>query len=182
LWERLLPLGHEWNYITSQTQDPGAFGCVAHYGGHRAKAYLLTQPQFAGEAALSCWGSVADRAAETSDGDTEGHRLWRHWTSPGPGQDEPIPVPFALSWPVPTSAAEFTASIRVPTGPDSYFLLYLDGLLAQRQAASDGRADFAIRLGEADVVTVIGVSDAASPDAFITTHFTYERHYHGRVS
>ena len=43
LWERLLPLGHEWDYISDAQKDPGIFGCVAHYGGRRAKAFILAQ-------------------------------------------------------------------------------------------------------------------------------------------
>jgi hypothetical protein len=43
LWGRLLPIGHEWNFISEPAQDGGVFSYVAHYGGSPKDADFITR-------------------------------------------------------------------------------------------------------------------------------------------
>lgn len=124
LWERSLALGHEWNYISGALKDPGVFGCVAHFGGRRAKKYLLAQSGtlFPPDADISRtpWGSM--RRPDGPGGPTVVHGLWRRtwlpvdetaWAGNGAaaavdetasapdGAAIEIALPFSLSWQVP---------------------------------------------------------------------------------
>lgn len=61
LWERFLPLGHHWNFITDSGKDPGLYAIGAHFGGRRAKAFLRKNLQqfMAPDNETDAWGNVA---------------------------------------------------------------------------------------------------------------------------
>ncbi|MFD7710181.1 hypothetical protein ACFV6E_08115 [Streptomyces sp. NPDC059785] len=181
LWERLLALGHEWNYISGALKDPGVFGCVAHFGGRRAKKYLLAQSGtlFPPDACpgRAPWGTV--RAPGPPCRPTVHRGVWRRaWLSPdGPeGRTEPVPgagvetaLPFSLSWRIPTgtSSALVKGAVRAggrgrpAQGPTPTVLfVYLDGHLLDRLPVEDPRFRCPVRLGPAETVTLIGVGPA----------------------
>lgn len=97
LWHRWLPLGYEWNYITAQDQDPGILGAGAHYGGHRAKAFVsansarFTAPARDEEA----WGALAA-------GYENGHRRYQRGFIAGIADAgmvrHEVSQPFCISW------------------------------------------------------------------------------------
>jgi hypothetical protein len=175
LWERLLPLGHEWNYITSETQDPGIFGCAAHYGGHRAKSFLLAhQHDFSPQDDETCWGSITDHQAAPLQADVQALRLWRSWSN-GPAQSEAVPIPFALSWNIPYGADRFEFQARTSTGGSATFLLYIDGRLAGRAWTSGGSAATVLEFGQANVVTVIAVTDSGEQSASLNYSFRFSQ-------
>jgi hypothetical protein len=183
LWERLLPLGHEWNYITDGEKDPGVFGCAAHYGGHRAKALLLQQSEanrmssFGSEKA-ECWGSLSsgDVEIKTLTRGTwpfhparEGFEAWAN-TSP-----TPVSLPFALSWPAPPDAKRFTIrTTKADSGnasQDAMYFVYLDGRLADRFRASSAKAEQSVLCADIDVVSVVAVASNSEDQVFLEVSF-----------
>jgi hypothetical protein len=171
LWERLLPLGHEWNYITSETQDPGIFGCAAHYGGHRAKAFFLSRHHdFLPQGRKDCWGSIADPRHSDLQSDVGAFRLWRNWSG-GPAQSEPVAMPFALSWNVPYGAKEFEFRAQIQTAESATFLLYVDGRLVDRAWTAGGSVRTVINSCQSDVVTVIAATGSGGQGALLDYSF-----------
>ncbi|MGH8902505.1 MAG: hypothetical protein ACRDYA_12705 [Egibacteraceae bacterium] len=173
LWERLLTLGHKWNYIADAAKDPGIFGCAAHYGGHRAKAFFLDQVEHMFPPVLEadgarCWGSVATPGSAPS-GLVRGP--WPHPAHGGAGtragssvESLSIPLPFCLSWHVPASVATVRVSGAVH-GPgtesprqDAVLFLYVDGRLTQRVPARDGHVRTVVPVLGAETLTIVGVS------------------------
>lgn len=146
LWERLLPLGHDWNYITDAVKDPGVFGCVAHYGG-RAKALLLARtsellPPQGDDGAP--WGTVTmPRSAERA---TVFRGPWQRgsprpgcWPGDSAGAPLAVPLPFALTWLVPAGVTtavvagvlEANRGDRMERAGATLFV-YVDGRLVRR--------------------------------------------------
>ena len=109
LWERLLPLGHEWDYISDAQKDPGIFGCVAHYGGRRAEAELILAQR---RRVLPAPGQ-AERDGLLGDDDRTDQRCARWIRGPWgrPQSQAPmvfndhrsLPLPFCFTWPVPVT-------------------------------------------------------------------------------
>jgi hypothetical protein len=66
LWGRLLPLGHEWNYISDGERDGGVFSYVAHYGGSPKNVDFITRrfsqlcPSLGGSRDLPLWRREPD--------------------------------------------------------------------------------------------------------------------------
>ncbi len=134
LWERLLTLAPEWNYIADARKDPGALGCVAHCGGRTAQAEALRQ---------------RDRLlSETQAWGTSG-------TPPLRGPQEPgaVHTPFALTWPAPPDARACEISAE-PAG--ATLLVFVDGRLVRRLLPSD-EISTTIRFPKAETVTVVGL-------------------------
>lgn len=173
LWERLLPLGHEWNYITDAVKDPGIFGCAAHYGGHRAKTFILAQTGTlfppGDDAQVAPWGTVTSPNGAPESALFRGpwqRRLSPHSIDNSISTPLSIPLPFALSWPVPREMTRVDIS-GVLDGPGSHtgigddranLFVYADGRLVQRLLAEDRRVQATVHLGHAETVTVIGTT------------------------
>lgn len=169
LWHRLLPLGHEWNYITDARKDPGVFGCGAHYGGHRAKAFILDRRArlLAPFGAGSCWGTVP------ADPGTARELVRGIVQRPSADPDGEVPVlfPFCLSWAVPPGDRELELTAALPCAHQATFFVYTDGRLADRVHAGEGRAHARARWTHAEVVTVIGVSSYCDCQARLRVSF-----------
>ena len=97
LWERFLPLGHHWNFITDAQKDPGLYAIGTHYGGRRAKKIVRdNMPWFtAPDNDIDAWGSVAlaqpEGGRRFQSGLIRGHKI-------GAEIVHKVQVPFALSW------------------------------------------------------------------------------------
>ncbi|MFV0131544.1 hypothetical protein ACLGI4_28205 [Streptomyces sp. HMX112] len=189
LWERSLPLGHEWNYISGALKDPGVFGCVAHFGGRRAKKFLLAQSGdlFPPDADVSRtpWGSM--RLPVGPRRPTVVRGLWRRTWLPADEFDETAPsvggaapardgasieiaLPFCLSWRVPPGhpTALVDGIIRArrteapaEDGAEPVLFVYLDGHLIGRVPAEGFRFRCPVRLGKAETITLIGTSPSS---------------------
>ncbi|MFI9235611.1 hypothetical protein [Streptomyces sp. NPDC053079] len=180
LWERSLSLGHEWNYISGALKDPGVFGCVAHFGGRRAKKFLLAQSDslFPPDADISRtpWGSM--RLPVGSGGLTVVHGLWRRTWLPGDGAESApdgaameIAMPFSLSWQVPPGCTSALVDGVVRAGCDEeppedgagpVLFVYLDGRLMDRVPAEGYCFRRSVCLGKAETITVIGISPSSN--------------------
>jgi len=179
LWERLLPLGHEWNYITDAVKDPGVFGCAAHYGGHRAKAFVLDQREHMFPATSTdsiAWGSVSSLDATTTAAPIRGP--WPQLAQvPGStaAKGLPTPLPFSLSWLVPAGAVTFSigASLLIGDVPDLHAMLfvYVDGRLVTRAPSVEGRTQMVVGCADAETVTVIAVSSSNGCEAHLLPAF-----------
>lgn len=169
LWERALALGHDWNYITDAVKDPGVFGRVAHFGGHRAKDLLLqdtaTILTLRDNRRLAAWGTIYRNTIIEPCG---ARPLRRLWTLPAPDSrpDGPqLPVPFCLTWPAPTGAqaVRVTAELVVPDdgggGASVTVLVGVDGRQAGQWVTCDGRVSATVTTAGAETVTVIAVGD-----------------------
>jgi hypothetical protein len=190
LWERLLPLGYEWNYITDVRKDPGVFGCAAHYGGQKAKTFILSQVE-------RLFSSGADPRVATSWGtvsignSAEDATLMRGaWPRPedldhacraeGARGLPPVSVPFCLSWAVPrcASRADVCASLCARASSDAAaereatFFVYVDGQLAVRLPTGNGRVQAAVRFAQAETVTIIAVSRSLDSHVHLEEPFT----------
>lgn len=97
LWDRWLPLGHQWNFITDRQKDPGLYGIGAHFGGHRAKRLLLEKPdQFmVPQTNFEAWGSVVNERLEGKPGFQRGRVFGRQ---EGDVIVYRVKAPFTLSW------------------------------------------------------------------------------------
>ena len=97
LWERFLPLGHHWNFITDSRKDPGLYAIGAHFGGRRAKALLRDnfQQYTAPDNETDAWGNVAlarpYRGRRFQNGLIRGQRI-------GGEIMHQLRGPFAISW------------------------------------------------------------------------------------
>ncbi|MFH8347384.1 hypothetical protein [Streptomyces sp. NPDC018045] len=177
LWERLLALGHEWNYISGALKDPGVFGCVAHFGGRRAKKFLLAQSGvlFPPDAdhGRTPWGTM--QAPPRSVRPTVVRGLWQQARLPAQGPefapgaaDLALLLPFSLSWRVPQHATSCLVAGVVQAGggrgptrdaaADPVLFVYLDGRLVERVPVEEFHFRRPVRLGQAETVTLIGVS------------------------
>lgn len=187
LWGRLLPLGHEWNYITDAQKDPGVFGIVAHYGGHKAKALLLSQrhrmfPLARTALDTYAWGSVC--SAEVTDRLILGRGPWPfpsmgsasqpgHPTMPSPLA---VPTPFSLTWRVPEDATTVQVSTEVPREgrQDSIGLalfIYRDGCLLNRLVSDGTNLVAKLSCAGAETLTVIATTLTAGYQAQLTIEF-----------
>ncbi|MFH8409873.1 hypothetical protein ACH4FX_34605 [Streptomyces sp. NPDC018019] len=177
LWQRLLALGHEWNYISGALKDPGVFGCVAHFGGRRAKKFLLAQSGLLfppdTDSSRTPWGTM--RPPSRSGRTTAVRGLWQRGRLPAAGS-APAPsttgldlaLPFSLSWRVPPHAVSLLVEGGVRAGRggmpagaaavDAVLFVYLDGRLVERVPVEALRFRCPVRLGRAETVTLIGVS------------------------
>jgi hypothetical protein len=125
-WDRWLPLGHEWNYITAADQDPGVFAVGTHYGGFRAKSLVLhessrfTIPNNPDHA----WGS-------TSSGFVNGERRFLRGAIAGKLEvgfvRYHLAPPFAISWSAPLDTRSVTVDVRSQGGHLGNMLVYVDG-------------------------------------------------------
>jgi hypothetical protein len=149
-WERLLMLGHEWNYITDAEKDPGIFGCAAHYGGRKAKALVLESaprlfPPAAGEDGP--WGTVQQERGPWNDRDGTG--AWR------------VPLPFCLTWRVPYAAR----CVHLSVANNAAVYVYVDGYLIARLPPDTQRM---IPLSAAETVTLLGMDSGAVASVAVT--------------
>jgi hypothetical protein len=173
LWDRLLTLGNDWNYITDSTKDPGIFGRVAHYGGRRAKTMILKEYEHPYSPAqltdtAGCWGTVTD--ADTS-------RLQRGaWpTHVNPMLRAPIRVghrrvvasaPLCLSWLTPADATALEASATtciacgrgVLPSVELTLFMYIDGRLVARTTTCQGSVSVTAPLQGAETISLVAVS------------------------
>jgi hypothetical protein len=164
LWERLLILGSDWNYITDASKEPGVFGRSAHYGGRKAQAWLRTQheslfPSADGNEPCSWWGTVAVPGDSETPAFVRGP--WRHRANAGDVQGPlSVPIPFALSRIVPDHVwtFDFFAAVFGTVPADAVFYIYVDGRLAGMVSPEEGRAQMSVGVTGAETVTVIGVS------------------------
>jgi hypothetical protein len=164
LWERLLPLSHDWDYITDSGKDPGIFGGAAHYGGHRAKNFLLSRSEQilpATRDPRECWGTVAVPENGTSA------YFVSHGTHEMSGSGESIgplrvPLPFCLSWRVPEGAASFTVSAAINSPGDcprsASFIVYVDGHLSFRFPHRNQEIQETLPLTYAETITIVGIA------------------------
>jgi hypothetical protein len=154
LWERLLPLPHDWDFITDSRKEPGVFGRVAHYGGHLAKRFILADNaplEAAGDGSLLPWGTVPLHGSSVGY-DTPGHQLT-------------LPLPFCLSWPVPDGveglaiSADFHA-LGIGTEPTvASIIVYVDGRPSYRFACgSDKPLRESLPLPDAETISIIGIA------------------------
>ncbi|GCD40890.1 hypothetical protein [Streptomyces paromomycinus] len=189
LWERFLPLGHEWNYISGALKEPGAFGCVAHFGGRRAKKFLLTQSDVLFPPDADCrrtpWGTM--RTPAHSDRPTVVRGLWqRNWLVPdglSPGPDTKgleVGLPFSLSWRVPPVAASALVEGAFHAGrsaelfrenADPALFVYLDGRLLDRVPVENSRFRCPVPVGRAETITLIGAGSHAECTLRLTDPF-----------
>ncbi len=189
LWERLLPLGYEWNYITDVRKDPGIFGCAAHYGGPKAKTLILSQVErlFSSGAdarVATSWGTVSIGSAAADAALMRGA-----WPRPEDldyacrAEDAqglpPVSVPFCLSWAVPrwASRVDVRASLcgcapSEAAEREATFFVYVDGALAVRLPTSNGRVHAVVRLARAETVTIIAVSRSPNSHVHLDEPFT----------
>jgi hypothetical protein len=164
LWERFLPLGQEWNFITARDKEPGAFGVGAHYGGFRAKQIILDKPSAFEPPTdpYDAWGAVGTageaalrRGVLRAAGEPRGHR---------------VTTPFALSWRVPDGSSGMR--LRVLGGDLGVTAFYRDGV-AIRPVADDQW--YRLDVGGCDVVTVVGTPGRAGPaDVTVEPTFLYD--------
>lgn len=181
LWERLLPLSHDWDYISDARKDPGLFGCAAHYGGHRAKDLLISRSEQilpASRDPRGCWGTVAvpgnaagahfiSRSAQESPG------------GGGSGGPPRVLLPFCLSWPVPEDAASFTVSAAI-NGPSdcprsASFIVYVDGHLSFRFPHRNQGIHETLPLTRAETITIVGITQTPGCMALLEEPFRTAR-------
>jgi hypothetical protein len=164
LWERLLVLGSDWNYITDAVKEPGVFGRAAHYGGKRAQSWLRAQGEslFPSDETKPCnwWGTVA--VSEDSGVSKFVRGPWRRRAEAGGNAGDvhgplSVPLPFALSRIVSDHARTFDFLAAVPGPGTVVFYLYVDGRLAGMTSPREGRAQMSVGVAGAETVTVIGV-------------------------
>ncbi|MFD7707538.1 hypothetical protein [Streptomyces sp. NPDC059786] len=191
LWERLLPLGQEWNYITDTVKDPGIFGCAAHYGGHRAKAFVLGQadrlfPRQETDRAECPWGT-----ATTIDPETGHARLTRGlWQIQDPLDERgnlglprdslTVGLPFSLTWAIRNDAPDLVLRARISAGDaesaqenaSAAFFVYVDGRLHQRLEPEDGHVEARVRLDQEETVTLLAVSSVEASTARVEVSVT----------
>lgn len=154
LWERLLPLPHDWNFITDSRKEPGVFGRVAHYGGHLAKRFILadnTPAEPSDDGSLQPWGTIP-----------------LHGASPGcgaSGQPLKLPLPFCLSWPVPDGTGHLVASADYSafgsgTEPAvASVIVYVDGQPRYRFACGpEMPLRESLTLTSAETISIIGIA------------------------
>jgi hypothetical protein len=178
-WGRFLALGHEWNYITDSVKDPGVFGCVAHYGGHRAKALLLKQQTrlFPQGSHGSGWGTCASPtggAAVEAGVSTDGPKLQRGlWTCPdgAPNDAGSVALPFALTWTVPDAARACVIAARTHVDTDATLHVYVDGRLVTRMRINRSEVTCTIPVDQAETVTLIGVGHSGEPLLYLRPPF-----------
>jgi hypothetical protein len=188
LWERLLILGHDWNYITDATKDAGVFGRAAHYGGRRAQALLLEhydpviRPE---QAANDWWGRVGLRGISKLPfiAGSSKQLLAALDHSPDCGSSDgiiPLTLPCVLSWNVPINADgldlyvdPLISDVRgSPKSSAATVFVYLDGDLTSHCVVYDRRSLPSIPLGSAETVTIIAVSESADGQMCLTHAFT----------
>jgi hypothetical protein len=168
LWERWLPLAHEWNYITAADKEPGAFAIGAHYGGFRAKALVLDEHiRFtAPDNPFDAWGSV-------SSGVVGGHRRFVRGVIYGLPESSNVRhrlvPPFALSWSVSVGVRSVTVETHAERGRLGRMLVYVDGCCRGHFGGVGlTHACYEISLDGGRVVTVIAApgeqSDAGEVD------------------
>ncbi|MFJ8073876.1 hypothetical protein ACIQ7Q_08065 [Streptomyces sp. NPDC096176] len=183
-WERLLPLGHEWNYITDAVKDPGVFGCAAHYGGHRAKAMVLDDsvrllPPGVSQEHLYPWGSTSD----TADGARSLLRGTAALSKSSPAAPAAsygtLALPLCLTWLVPAeshgsqfilepvAARENGAGVAASGEAAVHF--YVDGHLSDRVSVGDAAVNVTLPHAGAETVSVIGLP-AAGLGALLVQH------------
>lgn len=153
LWERLLTLAPEWNFITDTRKEPGVLACATHYGGRTAQAHLLAQrgrlfpkpPEVA--AGGGAWGTVASPLAAPT------RAPWH-----GRARSEPlaVPIPFALTWAVPPGARSCTVCVTHEDDGAAALLIHVDGRLVERVPASGGLVTETVRFARAETLTVVG--------------------------
>lgn len=177
LWERLLILGHEWNYITDARKDPGIFGRAAHYGGRRAQSLLLARQELLlstppGNGLPDWWGTVVGREGTEEPAPIRGPWRRRATTGQPAGDGLPplsVPLPFALSRAV-SGAVAFLDICATMFGPDptEFFLLagpclyiYIDGQPVDCPSFSQGYLFVTVPASGAESVTVIGICGVA---------------------
>jgi hypothetical protein len=174
LWERLLPLSHDWDYISDSRKDPGIFGRAAHYGGHRAKNFLLSRSQQIlppTREPQECWGAVA-----VPENGTSAYFISRE----PPGSNGPVgplrvPLPFCLSWLVPEDATSFTVSATI-SGPGDCsrsvsFIVYVDGHLSFRFPHRNQGIHQTLPLTRAETITIVGIAQTAGCTALLESLF-----------
>lgn len=174
LWERALALGHDWNYITDAVKDPGVLGRVAHFGGRRAKGLLLrhapTMFPARGAYQSAAWGTIYRKEVDDEDGVSPRRGLWI-LPEPDDGVDTaaPLPVPFCLTWPVPTGvqSLQVAGNTIAPDGASSpasvAVLVSVDGRQVGRwvTSESEGRISVTVETAAAETVTVITAGNRA---------------------
>jgi hypothetical protein len=162
LWERWLPLGHEWNYITAADKEPGAFAVGAHYGGFRAKALVLEESiRFTtSDSPVDAWGSTL---SEIVDGRCSFSRGVICGAPEGLYVRHRVVSPFALSWRVPAGCQAVTIEVCAERGCLGPILLYIDGSCRGR-IGDEGltHACYELCLDGGRVVTVIAAPYAGS--------------------
>lgn len=154
LWERLLPLPHDWNFITDSRKEPGVFGRVAHYGGHLAKRFILADnasPEPSDDRSLQPWGTAT-----------------LHGSSPDCGasrQPLRLPLPFCLSWPVPDGAGDLAVSAdfnALGSGTEpavANVIVYVDGQPRCRFACGPEKPlRESLPITSAETISIIGIA------------------------
>ena len=182
LWGRLLPLGHEWNFISNTERDGGVFSYVAHYGGSPkdvdfiAGRYTQLYPSVRALQDLQLWqrepdivrvgygrvGLAGESGYDALSVTVTGKRIENALS---------LHPPFCASWRVHPSADyfSFTPSLNdtcrfVGNGEMRVRLLcYVDGAFRQEERIV-GRtgAQLKLQVRDAESVTLIGVT--AEPD------------------
>jgi hypothetical protein len=177
LWDRLLVLGHEWNYITDARKDPGVFGCGAHFGGRKAQAALLQQRDLLfpnDSSSSSAWGSVWTEVGR--DGPAVFRGAWPKGDDARNRDPVTAPVPFALTWQVPANTSSCVIRARLDAPTDStrdgaMAHVYVDGRVACLPLPLGAPVRVPIRFDRAETVTVIGVGAARGAAAVIHDPF-----------
>lgn len=161
-WDRWLPLSTEWNFITAAGQDPGVFAVGAHFGGYRAKNFLLENiEQFKiSYSAEFAWGS---RASNFKNDKWHFHR----GIIPGIFKNKHIlfhlDSPFALSWVCSGENQSFNFEFQVMQGVLENIFIYVDGKFhSQFNIKSYGKTNHNLNVEGGCVITLITASNANS--------------------
>lgn len=181
LWGRLLPLGHEWNFISEDGYDPGVFGYLAHYGGpshvkdHMVKRFTQLFPPVDALRELALWQREPDIArvgyGRVGLAGEAGYDALRVVVR-GQRMSNVLSLhpPFSATWAVPPSANTLAfgpafndSSRHTPHSPSRVRLqCYLDGSHATSLEISESDAGCArLPVHGAECVTLIGTTDEA---------------------
>jgi hypothetical protein len=155
LWERWLPLGHEWNCMSAAGQDHGVFAIGAHYGGFRAKARVLDEAwQFTRpDGCNDGWGTSAGKLVDGR------WRFLRGMISGTPAAGfvhHYLTPPFAISFIAPANTSSVTIQARARYGHLGSILAYVDGRCCFRHDTKrQGPLHHELDLENGRVITII---------------------------
>lgn len=171
-WERFLTLGHEWNYITDAIKDPGVFGCAAHYGGHRAKAFLLEQRNrlFPPASADGGWGSITPPPGSVATSSLV-RGPWLRAVGAMPDSALPVSLPFALTWTAPYGARSCVVAAKAQRDTDATLHVYVDGRLIRRVRIDRLEVYTTVPLDQAETVTIVGVGHSGESGIYLYPPF-----------
>jgi hypothetical protein len=178
LWGRLLPLGHEWNFISHEGYDPGVLGYVAHYGGAaEQKQFMIDRfselfPSVAQTPGLALWEREPDiarvgygRVGFSGNCGYDALKVVIH----GKRVREALSLhpPFSVTWRVPAEArllffrARFndSATQRKLGRPQARLLAYADGVaIADSRVNGVDVGEMRLAVWGVECITLVGLT------------------------